>query len=121
MSKRKGEGPCVSPRFSVCGFDRIVRLKDHFAPDFAECAGGVRFVGVDVHRGLELRADADDDVAEGEGTTVRVDLHGDDLLVLDAEFLRVLGREVDVALRDDDAFGDIWGTDEDPNDLWGDN
>lgn len=22
---------------------------------------------------------------------------------------------------DDDAFGDIWGTDEDPNDLWGDN
>ena len=23
--------------------------------------------------------------------------------------------------EDDDAFGDIWGTDEDPNDLWGDN
>ena len=23
--------------------------------------------------------------------------------------------------EDDDAFGDIWVTDEDPNDLWGDN
>jgi hypothetical protein len=23
--------------------------------------------------------------------------------------------------EDDDDFGDIWGTDEDPNDLWGDN
>lgn len=23
--------------------------------------------------------------------------------------------------EDDDDFGDIWGTDEDPNDLWGEN
>lgn len=24
-------------------------------------------------------------------------------------------------MEDDDTFGDIWGTDKDPNDLWGDN
>ena len=31
-----------------------------------------------------------------------------------------LGKENNL-LFEDDAFGDIWGTDEDPNDLWGDN
>ncbi|MBR5391848.1 MAG: hypothetical protein IK148_03195 [Prevotella sp.] len=33
-----------------------------------------------------------------------------------------LGKENNLIFDDDeDAFGDIWGTDEDPNDLWGDN
>ena len=33
-----------------------------------------------------------------------------------------LGKENNLIFdEDDDAFGDIWGTDEDPNDLWGDN
>ena len=32
-----------------------------------------------------------------------------------------LGKQNDIIFEDDDAFGDIWGTDEDPNDLWGGN
>ena len=30
-----------------------------------------------------------------------------------------LAKENNLLFEDDDDFGDIWGTDEDPNDLWG--
>ncbi len=30
-------------------------------------------------------------------------------------------KENNLIFDDDDTFGDIWGTDEDPKDLWGDN
>ena len=81
--------------------------KNHFTQDLAERAGGVGLVGVDVHRGLELRADADNHVAEDQGAAVRLDLDGNDLLVFHAEFGGVLGREVNVALRSDHAFADL--------------
>lgn len=32
-----------------------------------------------------------------------------------------LAKENNLLFEDEGDFGDIWGTDEDPNDLWGDN
>lgn len=82
-------------------------LLDYFAVDLTERAGSVSLVGVDMHCGSELRADAADDVAENRGAGIVRDLNGHDLLVLDAELLSVSGGQVDMSLRDDDSLGNL--------------
>ena len=68
----------------------------------AACCVG--FVGVNVHGGRVAGADSDDNVAEGGGSVGGLDLDGDNLAVLYAEFLSVFGGEVDVSLGSDNAF-----------------
>ena len=82
-------------------------LLDDFAVAFAECAGCVGFVGVDVHSSSELGAYADNNVAEDGGSAVGFDLNGYDFLVGYAEFFCVSGSDVDVALCSDNAFSDF--------------
>ena len=75
----------------------------------------VGLVSVDVHGSGELLADSYDDITEGKGTTVAVNLDGNDLLVGNAELCSLFGGEVDVSLCDDNALGDLnlaAGTDE---------
>ena len=80
------------------------------AVNFAESAGGVRLVGVNVHSGGELGAHADYDIAEDRRTVCGIDLDGNDLFVLNACRGSLFGSEVDVALCNDHALGDLYLT-----------
>ena len=83
-----------------------MKLKN-FAHEAGGGGSGVGFVGVDVHCEREFGADSDDDVVKDELSAVGVDLDGDDLLILKAVFLGVLGGGVDVPLGGDDAALDL--------------
>lgn len=67
-------------------------------------ARGVGFIGINMHRVCITAVYADDDVAKDERTSVC--LNGDlyDLLILHAELLGALLRQVDMPLGGDNAF-----------------
>src|SRR3546814_8934401 len=67
--------------------------------------GRIRFVGVDVHFQFELRIDPDHDIAKHGGAMVRIDLHVDPIVIRDMVAPSILGRHVNVALRNDQAVG----------------
>ena len=70
-------------------------------------AGGLGFVGVDVHRGSEFGAYATYDIAEHGASLVGVDLDAYDLLVLKSERFGGCGIEVYVTFCGDNAFGKL--------------
>ena len=82
-------------------------LLDDFAVAFAECAGCVGFVGVDVHSSSELGAYANYNVTENGGSAFGFDLYGYDFLVSYVEFFCISGSDVDVTLCSDNAFSDF--------------
>src|SRR5699024_1371142 len=63
----------------------------------------VGLVGVDVHGGGILGADAANHITENQGTAVVVQLHGDNLLVLYAGLFGFFHVEVNVTLGDNHA------------------
>ncbi len=72
-------------------------------------AGGVGFVGIDMHRQGELGADADDHFAEDQFTALDGgdDLNGNNVLILHAELFGVGGGHMDVTLGGDNALGQL--------------
>ena len=70
-------------------------------------AGGLGFVGVDVHRGRAADVHADDDVVEDQLAALAAAGDADDLLILDAHGRGVLLADVQVALGDDDALAQL--------------
>ena len=70
-------------------------------------AGSVALIGVDVHRQGELLAYADHDITEDQGTAVGIHLHGNNILVLHAEFSGIGRGHMNMALGSDNAFRDF--------------
>ena len=61
-----------------------------------------------MHRESILRGNSDDDIAEDKRTAVAaVNLYGDELLILKAVFLGILGGGVDMSLSGDNALFEL--------------
>ena len=82
-------------------------LFDEFAHGAVHGAGGVALIRIDMHGQRELFAHADHHIAESQRAAVCFHLDGNHVLVLDAEFVGVGRRHMDVALRGDHALGHL--------------
>ncbi|MPM55325.1 hypothetical protein SDC9_102119 [bioreactor metagenome] len=81
-------------------------LLDDLASDGTGNAGGVGFVGIDMHGLFILGRDTADALIENDAAGA-FDFDRDNLLVLDAKFLGLFGLKVNVTLCDHDALGDV--------------
>ena len=81
----------------------MLKLLNDLAVALTECASGVCLIGIDMHSGHELGADTDNDVTENGASVSRVDLNRNDLLISHADSGSILGRDVNVALCNDNA------------------
>ena len=80
------------------------RLFDNLAEHLARAACRVGFVGIDMHRRTECRADTDHHIAEHERTLGRIDFNGNNVLVLDPHLLGKRRIEVAVTLGNNHAL-----------------
>ena len=81
----------------------LIFLFYYLAVAGAECAGGIRFIGIDVHGGSELVAYADYNIAENE-TALGIESNAYDFLVGNAEVGGSFGREMNMTLCGDNTF-----------------
>ena len=81
----------------------LIFLFYYLAVAGAECAGGIRFIGIDVHGGSELVAYADYNIAENE-TALGIESNAYDFFVGNAEVGSSFGSEMNMTLCGDNAF-----------------
>ena len=80
---------------------------DDLAHNGAGAASSVCFVGIQVHSQGKLVANAADNVAENQAAAVGLDLDPNNVFVLNAHLNSVFGGDMDVALCNDNALGQL--------------